>query len=277
MSVRRLLGSIGIAVPLSLRPVKPELVANSVLAALPMALYQRLRSGLEPVTLGFGKILYEPGEVIQEVYFPNDCVVSLLTLVKGGLALEVGLVGREGMVGVALALGGGVSQVRALVQGGGTAMRMKAARFRKELRKSLPLQGELQRYAGALMAQISQTAACNRFHPVDARLARWLLMMRDRGRSSHMHLTHKFLSSMLGVRREGVTAAAGKLQAAGLIEYSRGNIRILNHRGLEAASCPCYDIVRDMRDGARREQPWNRDIPIPRSRPDQEAEEILAA
>jgi hypothetical protein len=103
------------------------------------------------------------------------------------------------------------------------------------------------------------------------------LMMRDRGRSSHMHLTHKFLSSMLGVRREGVTAAAGKLQTAGLIEYSRGNINILDHRGLEAASCPCYEVVRDMRDGARREQPWNRDIPIPQRRPDQEAEEVLAA
>ena len=199
--------------------------------------------------IDFGDVLYEPGDPIQHVYFPNNCVVSLLTLVEGERALEVGLVGREGMVGVSLALGSGVSPVRALVQGAGTAMRMKAARFRQELRKSLPLQSAVHRYANALMVQVSQTAACNRFHMADARLARWLLMMRDRGRSSHIHLTHEFLSAMLGVRREGVTVAAGKLQAAGLIQYSRGNIRILDHQGLVSASCACYDIVRAMQAG----------------------------
>ena len=242
------------------RAAKLEPVANSMLAALPRALYQRLLGGLERVTLDFGAVLYEPGDPIRDVYFPNNSVVSLLTLVEGRLALEVGLVGREGMVGLPLALGSDVSPVRALVQGTGTAMRMTAARFRRELRKSLPLQSGLHRYANILMAQISQTAACNRFHRVEARLARWLLMMRDRARSSHIHLTHKFLSSMLGVRREGVTEAAGKLQAAGLIEYRRGNISILDHLGLEAACCSCYEIVRDMRDGAPREQPWNSDI-----------------
>ena len=154
---------------------------------------------------------------------------------------------------------------------------MKATRFRKELGKSLPLQSEVHCYANALMAQISQTAACNRFHMADARLARWLLMMRDRGRSSHIHLTHEFLSAMLGVRREGVTAAAGKLQAAGLIQYSRGNIRILNHQGLEAASCPCYEIVRAMRDGAPREQPWNGNTRDQAGRAGHEAEKALAA
>jgi CRP-like cAMP-binding protein len=277
MSDRLLYGNTGIAAPLLShwvdRPqsarlgkqhltlvAKPDPAVNSVLTALPRALLQRLLGGLERVTLDFGAVLYEPGDPIRHVYFPNNCVVSLLTLVEGRLALEVGLVGREGMVGLPLALGSDVSPVRALVQGTGTAMRMTEARFRRELRKSLPLQSGLHHYANTLMAQISQTAACNRFHKVDARLARWLLMMRDRARSSRIHLTHKFLSSMLGVRREGVTEAAGKLQAAGLIEYRRGNISILDHLGLEAACCPCYEIVRDMRDGVPREQLWNRDI-----------------
>lgn len=274
MSGYRGLGNGGIAAPLLLRPgdlvrgkrsdkqppaqaAKLEPVTTSMFAALPKPLYQRLLGSLELVRLDFGDVLYEPGDPIQHVYFPNDCVVSLLTLVEGERALEVGLVGREGMVGVSLALGSGVSPVRALVQGGGTAMRMKAARFRKELRKNLPLQSAVYRYANALMVQVSQTAACNRFHMADARLARWLLMMRDRGRSSHIHLTHEFLSAMLGVRREGVTVAAGKLQAASLIQYSRGNIKILDHQGLEAASCACYEIVRAMHAGAARGQPWN--------------------
>src|SRR5438552_3173428 len=190
---------------------KPQPVANSVLAALPPGTYRDLLSGLEPVALVFGDVLYEPGAPIREVYFPTDGLVSLLTLVEGRLALEVGLVGREGMVGVALALGIGVSPIRALVQGGGTALRMSAARFRRELRRSAPLQRELFRYTHSLMAQITQTAACNRFHRVPARLARWLLMTRDRVRSGQFYLTHEFLAHMLGVRRVGVTEAASAL------------------------------------------------------------------
>src|SRR5947207_651460 len=197
------------------RSAKPQPAANSVLAALPPGTYRALLSGLEPVTLAFGEVLYEPGEPIRDVYFPTGSLVSLLTLVEGRLALEVGLVGREGMVGVALALGIGVSPVRALVQGSGTALRMNAARFRRELRRSAPLQRELYRYTHSLMAQITQTAACNRFHRVPARLARWLLMTRDRVRSGQFYLTHEFLSHMLGVRRVGVTAAA--ILAAALV------------------------------------------------------------
>src|SRR3954470_8822907 len=233
-----------------MRAAQPQPVANSLLAALPRKLYQRLLPGLTPVTLEFGKVLYEPGEVIRDVYFPGHCVVSLLTLVKGQLALEVGLVGREGVVGVPVALGIDISPVRALVQGEGSALSMTAARFRRELRKSEPLQKVLYRYTNSLMAQITQTAACNRFHTVPARLARWLLMTRDRVQSAHIHLTHEFLSHMLGVRRVGVTEAASVLQRRKLIEYSRGNITILDHGGLEAASCPCYELVRDMNDGA---------------------------
>ncbi|MGQ0523648.1 MAG: Crp/Fnr family transcriptional regulator [Betaproteobacteria bacterium] len=219
-------------------------VANSLLAAVPRKDYQRLLGGLEPVTLPFGKVLYEPGDSIRHVYFPNNSLVSLLTLADGHLALEVGMVGREGMVGTPMSLGIDVSPVRALVQGSGTAMRMTAARFRKALRQSPPLQRALHRYVHLLMVQVTQTAACNRFHVVEARLARWLLMTRDRVRSDQFRLTQAFLAHMLGVRRVGVTKAAGGLQRRKLISYSRGIIRILNQKGLEAASCRCYETVK---------------------------------
>ena len=224
-------------------------ILNSLLAALPRKAYQQMLSGLSPATLIFGDVLYQAGDAIQDVYFPSECLVSLLTPVDDHLALEVGMVGREGMVGVPLALGIGVSSVRALVQGGGPAQKMSAARFRKELRTNPALQNELNLYVHSLMAQISQTAACNRFHVVEARLARWLLMTRDRVRSGTFRMTHEFLSHMLGVRRVGVTEAATALQRRRLIEYSRGSIKILDHAGLEAASCSCYGIVRDMHDG----------------------------
>jgi CRP-like cAMP-binding protein len=223
-------------------------VANSMLAALPRKQYQRLLAGLESVELSFGEVLYEPGERIRHVYFPNDSLVSLLTLVEGHLALEVGMVGREGMVGVPLSLGTDVSPVRALVQGAGQAMRMTAARFCKEIRKSPKLQQEVNLYTSALMSQVTQTAACNRFHVVEARLARWLLMTRDRVGSDEFRLTHEFLSHMLGVRRVGVTKAARALRGRKLIRYSRGKIRVLDLKGLETASCPCYELIRGMHD-----------------------------
>ena len=225
-------------------------VANSLLAALPRKQRQRLLAGMESVALTFGDVLYEPGERMRHVYFPSNSLVSLLTLIEGHLALEVGMVGREGMVGVPLSLGTDVSPVRALVQGGGAAMRMKSARFRKEIRKSPQLQQEVDRYTGALMAQITQTAGCNRFHVVEQRLARWLLMTRDRVGSGEFRLTHEFLGHMLGVRRVGVTMAARALQKEKLIRYSRGKIAILDGRGLEAAACSCYEIVKDMNGGA---------------------------
>ena len=220
-------------------------IANSLLAALPRKSYLRLLPGLVPVELGFGDVLYEPGKPIRDVYFPGDALVSLLTLVEGHLALEVGLVGREGMVGVPLALGIDASPVRALVQGAGPALRMNATRFSREGRRSPPLQSALHRYVYTLIAQISQTAGCNRFHVVQSRLARWLLMTRDRVRSAEFRMTHQFLSHMLGVRRVGVTEAASVLQRRGLIEYSRGHIRILDPRGLEAAACACYERIKD--------------------------------
>jgi len=225
-------------------------IENSRLAAVPRKEYRRLLAGLEPVTLTFGEVLYEPGETIRHVYFPGSSLVSLLTLVDGHLTLETGLIGREGMVGIPLVLGHNVSSVRALVQGTGTAMRMAAARFSKEFRLSLALQQELYRYTHTLMAQIAQTAACNRFHVVEMRLARWLLMTHDRVKSDQFHMTHEFLGHMLGVRRVGVTKAAHALQQRKLIGYSRGDITVLDRRGLEAAACQCYDVVKDMHDGA---------------------------
>ena len=225
-------------------------ILNSLLASLPRKSYLRLLPGLAPVDLAFGEVLYDAGEPIRHVYFPSQSLVSLLTLVEGHLALEVGMVGREGMVGIPLALGVEVSPVRALVQGAGPALRMSAERFRKELPRNPALQRELHRYVHAMMAQISQTAGCNRFHVVEARLARWLLMTRDRVRSGRFRMTHDFLSHMLGVRRVGVTEAASALQRRKLIEYSRGNIRILDDRGLEAACCSCYRFVNEMRDPA---------------------------
>ncbi len=232
-------------------PANRVSVANNLLAALPHAEYQRLLTGLEPVTLTFGEALYALGAPIRHVYFPIDCPVSLLITVDGRHALEVGLVGHEGMVGIPLALGIDVSPMRALVQGTGTAMRMEAASFRKELAQSMPLQQVLYRYAHALMAQVAQTAACNNFHAVKARLARLLLMTRDRVRSDEFRLTHELLAEMLGIRRVGVTNAAGALQKRKLISYRRGYIRIIDRKGLEAAACQCYRTIKNLQESAQ--------------------------
>jgi CRP-like cAMP-binding protein len=240
----------------------PVPAANSLLAALPRTEYERLMSGLEPVRLTFGEVLFQPGEPIRHAYFPNDCLVSLLAVVEGRTILEVGLVGGEGMVGISLALGIGVSPIRALVQESGTAMRMKSARFGREFSRNPSLRRDLFRYTHALMAQATQTAVCSRFHLLEARLARLLLMTRDRMRSNEFRLTHEFLAQMLGVRRVGVTKAAGTLQHRELIRYSRGSIRILDRKGLEAASCRCYQIVKNLHDHAQGEHPARKKFPV---------------
>ena len=216
---------------------------NSLLAALPRQDYERMRAELEPVNLVYGEVLHESGERVRHAYFPGDAHVSLQVVMDPLNALEVGLVGREGLVGIELALGIEDSLVRALVQGGGTALRMNAAAFREELARSAPLAGEVHRFAYVKLAQARQAAACNRFHQVDARLATWLLMTRDRVRSDHFHLTHEFLADMLGVRRAGVTKAAASLQRKKLISYRRGHINVLDRGGLAAAACACYAIV----------------------------------
>lgn len=230
-------------------------LANRVLASIPPKEYRRLQAQLEPVVLRFGQVLYEPGKAIRHVYFPVDCLISLLTAVDKRRTLEVGMVGNEGMAGMPFILGMGVSGVRAIAQGGGRALRMASAPFRIEFDRNRPLQEALYRYTYALMAQISQTAACNRFHEAEARLARWLLMTRVRVGSDEFALTHEFLAHMLGVRRVGVTEAASALRRRKLISYSRGMIQILDVKGLKASSCSCYQIVQTVFERAQRELP----------------------
>ncbi|HET9530234.1 MAG TPA: Crp/Fnr family transcriptional regulator [Blastocatellia bacterium] len=219
-------------------------IENRLLAALPTKDYKRIVTHLEQVSLPFAEVLYEPGEQIQYVYFPNDSIVSLLSTVEDRSTLEVGITGNEGMVGHSVLLGVKTSPNRALVQGEGTAMRMKAAALRKQMRADGSFHRLLNRHTHALMMQIAQSAACNRFHVVEARLARWLLMTRDRRGSDEFPITQQFLSDMLGVRREGVTNAARALQRKKLISYSRGHLTILNREGLEAAACKCYSIIK---------------------------------
>jgi CRP-like cAMP-binding protein len=220
-------------------------VPNRLLAALPRKDYQKLRRALEPVMLTFGEILYESHARIRYVYFPNDCFVSMLTTVNAGRAAEVGLIGSEGMVGIPMALGVAVSPFRAVVQGGGTAMRMKTEDFRVNFKASSALKRELFLFTHLLMIQIAQTAACNRFHVVAQRMARWMLMTSDRVNSDKFQITQEFLALMLGVRRVGVSAAMVGLRERRLISYRRGMITILDHGGLTAAACGCYKTVKD--------------------------------
>ena len=221
---------------------------NRLLAALPKKERQRLLPDLEAVTLTFGDILFDPGDHIRHVYFPDDSIVSLLSAVEDRELLEVGMVCREGMAGLSVFMGVSESRSRGLVQATGGAKRMKAATLRREAGTGGALGKLLLRYTHSLLTQISQSAACNRFHPVNARLARWLLMTHDRIAGDEFRLTQEFLSHMLGVRREGVTLAAGALQRQKLIGYSRGRLRILDRAGLEAVSCKCYRVVRDEYD-----------------------------
>lgn len=217
---------------------------NRLLAALPKKEYQRLLPKLKNVTLTFAKVLYEPGDKIRRVYFPNDAIISLLSAVTARSTLEVGIVGNEGMVGLSVFMGVDTSRTRSLVWGAGSAMSMTAAALRQEASRMSSLHHLLHRYTHSLLAQISQSSACNLFHTVDARLARWLLMTRDRLSSNEFRLTQDFMSNMLGVRREGVNKAASALQREHLISYSRGLLKIINHVGLEAASCQCYGIIK---------------------------------
>jgi len=213
---------------------------NRLLAALPDKTSAQMLANCESVDLVFADVLCLPGDRIQHVYFPTDSFISLVAPVDGYAGLEVGMVGSEGMFGVSLMLGVDVSPLHALVQGAGQALRMNATRFRRQLASSRALRQGLNRYTYVLISQLAQTAACTRFHIVEARLARWLSMTRDRAGSDEFYLTQEFLSHMLGVRRVGVTKAASSLQKHKLISYSRGVISILDRNGLEAAACGCY-------------------------------------
>jgi CRP-like cAMP-binding protein len=213
---------------------------NRLIEALPRKDLQHFLAGCQQVELTFADILCEPNDPIRHVYFPTDSCISLVNPVDSHASMEVALVGNEGMHGIALVLGVDVSPLHALVQGEGSALRMNVAPFRRELQYSPALHRVLNRYIYVRMSQIAQMAACTRFHVVEERLARWLLMTHDRSHSDELHITQEFLGLMLGVRRVGITKAAGALQTRKLIAYSRGIIKVLDRRGLEAASCGCY-------------------------------------
>ncbi len=226
------------------RQRSPPTPRNHLLAALPPHDLARLRPQLEPVALLVPQVLYAAGQPIPAVHFVETGWVSMVARLEGGDLAEVGLVGREGMVGLSLALGADAASTEAMVQGTGTALRMDAAAFRQALAGSAALHRLLLRYALAFQAQVSQTAACNGRHRLEERLARWLLMAHDRADGDELPLTQDFLSMMLAVRRSGVTIAAGILQKAGLIRYVRGRITVLDRPGLEAAACECHGAVR---------------------------------
>lgn len=220
-----------------------------MLAALSSKRYRQVARGLEKIELDLGEILHEPGSRPRHVYFPNNSLVSLVVATAGG-HLEVGLVGKESMVGIPVALGQAASPVRALVQGEGSAMRMSTASFIQEIRRDGELRRQIDRCTYVAMATAMQIAACNNRHVLAARLARWLLMVRDRLGRDEFRMTQEFLSVMLGVRRAGVTEAAGALQRRRLIRYSRGKVTILKPEALRAAACSCYNVIRKLeRDG----------------------------
>jgi CRP-like cAMP-binding protein len=214
---------------------------NLLIESLPRADRIRLLLACEPIQLALSEILCEPDAPTQHVYFPTESFISLIALAPDRPGLEVGMIGSEGMLGVQLALGVQTTPLRALVQGQGVALRVGARVFRGELARSPALQRQLRRYVYVLMSQLASSAVCLRYHLIGPRLARWLLMTQDRAHADTFHVTQEFLAYMLGVRRVGITSAAGALQRAGLIEYTRGEITVLSRTGLEHAACTCYD------------------------------------
>lgn len=221
----------------------PDAVSNQLIQGLPRKDRLHLLQACDTVSINFGDVLCRRDEVYRQVYFPLTGFISLVTSLGRHPPLEMGMIGSEGMLGATLVLGVNSVPLHAVVQGTGTALRQSATQFRRQITNSPALERSLSRYLYVLLEQLSQTSACTRFHPVESRLARWLLMTHDRAHSDGFQLTHQYLADMLGVRRSGITVAAGVLQKNGLISYRRGDIRILDRRGLEAASCECYAAV----------------------------------
>jgi len=228
-----------------LSPVEPTPTRNRLLAALPAEVFDRLLPDLELAPMPLGKVIYESGAELEHVYFPvTSCIVSMLYVMTDGSSAEIAVVGDEGMVGIALFMGGGTTSSRALVQSAGQAFQLEAKALQVEFERHSRLQALLLRYTQALITQTSQTAVCNRYHSVEQQLCRWLLLSLDRLSSNELTMTQELIANMLGVRREGVTEAAGKLQARGLIRYSRGHITVLDRPGLETQVCECYSAVK---------------------------------
>lgn len=218
--------------------------SNHLLAALPANEWQRWESQLELIDLKLGQVLYESGGKMQHVYFPIDAIVSLLFVLENGASAEIAVVGNEGIVGVSLFMGGETTPSRAVVQSAGKCLRLRAQVLKDEFSNSLPVLHLLLRYTQALITQMTQTAVCNRHHSLDQQLCRWLLLSMDRLTGSHLVMTQELIANMLGVRREGVTEAAGRLQKAGLIQYTRGKIDVIDRAGIEARTCECYSVVK---------------------------------
>ncbi len=216
---------------------------NFLLAALPEAELLRVKTHLEPVSFKLGEVMYESGQQLAHVYFPTTAIVSMLYVMENGGTAEIGVVGNEGVLGIALFMGGDTTTSRAIIQSAGDAFRMKAKDVREEFTRGGVFQELLLRYTQALLTQISQTAVCNRLHSVEQQLCRWLLLSHDRLDSDKLVMTHDLISNMLGVRREGITLAAHKLAAKNLIKNRRGTITVLNRQGMEEAACECYDVV----------------------------------
>ena len=218
--------------------------SNQLLAALQETDWQRLQPCLEPVEMPLGQVLYESGRPMSHVYFPTTSIVSLLYVMENGASAEIAVVGYEGVVGITLFMGGGTTPSRGVVQSAGMGVRLSAQRIKDEFNRSGPVMHLLLRYTQALIAQMVQTAACNRHHSLDQQLCRWLLLSLDRLQGDELVMTQELIANMLGVRREGVTEAALKLQAAGLIRYARGRITVLDRKGLELRTCECYGVVK---------------------------------
>ena len=217
---------------------------NQLLAQLPGGVWQRWLPHLEPVELPLGKVLYESGGALSHVYFPTSSIISLLYVMQDGASAEIAVVGYEGIVGISLFMGGETTPSRALVQSAGLGFQLKASVLMSEFNRSGPVLHLLLRYTQALITQMAQTAVCNRHHTLDQQLCRWLLLSLDRLSSNELVMTQELIANMLGVRREGVTEAAGRLHGAGLISYQRGRITVLNRAGLEVRACECYAVVK---------------------------------
>ena len=221
---------------------------NHLLAALPADEFARLSPDLEPVSMSLGEVLYESGDKMTHIYFPTTAIISLLYIMENGATAEIGIAGNNGLIGIALFMGGETTSSRAVVQSAGDAVRMKAGDLKTAFALGGVFQNILLRYTQSLMTQISQTAVCNRLHSLEQQLCRWLLINHDQLQTDKLVMTHDLIANMLGVRREGVSIAAANLQKKGLIKYVRGTITVLDRKGLEAAACECYQVVKDEYD-----------------------------